>query len=107
MAKTAKRLQHEQLQLAIDAEAAAMVLVNGRGNIALVNSAAERLFEYTRRELIGRSIDTLVPGSWPQQHTGLQRLWATLSRRELHVRGKDSSELPVEVVMHPLKTREG
>jgi two-component system, cell cycle sensor histidine kinase and response regulator CckA len=107
MAKTAKRLQHEQLQLAIDAEAAAMVLVNGRGNIALVNSAAERLFEYTRRELIGRSIDTLVPGSWPQQHTGLQRLWATLSRRELHVRRKDSYELPVEVVMHPLKTREG
>src|SRR5271165_360545 len=107
MAKTAKRLPHGQLQLAIDTEPTAMVLVSRRGNIVLVNAPAERLFGYTRRELIGRSIETLVSGARRQQHSALQRDWATPSRRELYVRRKDSSELPVEVAVHPLKRREG
>jgi len=41
----------------------AMVLVDGRGMMVLVNEQTERLFGYPRTELIGRSVDMLVPSA--------------------------------------------
>jgi PAS domain S-box-containing protein len=38
-----------------------MVMANTRGEIMLVNSQAEKLFGYQREELLGQSIELLVP----------------------------------------------
>jgi two-component system, cell cycle sensor histidine kinase and response regulator CckA len=107
MANIPKRLPDEQFQLAMDAEPTAMLMVNERGNIVLANSAAEALFGYTRRELTGKSIATLLPHAWDQEQRGLQKAWAAISRRDMHGRRRDGAELPVEVGVHQLKTREG
>jgi PAS domain S-box-containing protein len=107
MANTTKRLPEEQFQIAIDAEPTAMIMVNERGNIVLVNASAEVLFGYPRGELIGTSIATLVPQAWGQGQGGLQKAWAAISRRELICQRKDGSDVPVEIGVHPLKTRQG
>ncbi len=40
----------------------AVVVVNVTGRILFANRQAERLFEYSVHELIGQSVDVLVPG---------------------------------------------
>lgn len=50
----------------------AMVVVDGGGRIQVVNSRTEQLFGYTRQELIGLSVDVLVPDSLRAGHGGQQ-----------------------------------
>ena len=53
---------HEQrLGLIIEAAPNAMIMVDGRGRIVLVNSEAERSFGYSRDELLSMSVEDLVP----------------------------------------------
>ncbi len=47
--------------LVVEAAPSAMVLVNERGRITLVNVQTEKLFGYARDELLGESIEMLVP----------------------------------------------
>jgi len=51
----------EQLRLIIEAAPSGMLMVDDNGEIVLVNSQIERLFEYSRGELLGQSIEILVP----------------------------------------------
>ena len=45
----------------LDAAPDAMVVIDETGTIALVNAQAESLFGYERTELLGRSVEILVP----------------------------------------------
>ena len=40
-----------------------IILTNGRGNIVLVNPAAQKMFGYEPSDLIGRPIEVLIPDS--------------------------------------------
>ncbi len=46
----------------------AMVIVNVTGNIELINSQTEKTFGYTRTELVGKSIEMLVPQRFRDHH---------------------------------------
>ena len=81
-----------------------ILLTNRKGLIILANPAAERIFGYTASELVGRSVDFLLPdrsqGHHPQlrekfHHQPTNRRMGT--GRDLFAKRKDGSEFPVEV----------
>src|SRR5690242_1713226 len=98
----------------LEAAPDAMVIVDSRGRIVLVNGQAERLFGYTRAELLGKPIETLVPASLRAGHVGHRdgffhdpRPRPMGSGLELNAARKDGSEVPVEISLSPLQTEDG
>ncbi len=92
----------------------AMVIAGENGRIVLVNSQAETLFGYTRRELIGQALETLVPERSRQRHAGHRAAYAAGPRLrpmgsglDLHGRRRDGSEFPVEISLGPIHSEEG
>ncbi|HYF27275.1 MAG TPA: EAL domain-containing protein [Baekduia sp.] len=92
----------------------AMVIVDARGHIALVNAQTERLFGFRRDELIGQRVDELMPADVRARHRHHQKgyMRAATTRvmgRDMEMRGrrKDGSEFPIEVSLSPLETDQG
>jgi PAS domain S-box-containing protein len=98
---------------AIDACPFGIVLVEPLGKIVLANSEMERIFGYTHDELIGQSVDILVPTSLRAQHArhcGQYRAHPEPRKarsRKLSGRRKGGTEFPVEVGLNPIHTNEG
>ncbi len=92
----------------------AMIIVNDAGRIVMVNDQAVRTFGYPAEEMMGESVDMLVPGRLRKTHSGQVRdFFRDPVRREMGtgktLRGarKDGSEFPIEVGLSPLETSEG
>jgi protein-histidine pros-kinase len=92
----------------------AMVIVNQRGQIVLINSQAEQLFGYSRDELLGQPVENLIPQRFHGGHSAHRnnyfdnpRVLPMGSGRELFGKRKDGSEFPVEISLSPLETEEG
>jgi len=102
-AELAADLRHgdETLRLAVEAAPTAMLIVNRQGTITLVNALTERLLAYDRQELMGRSIEDLVPLRFRGRHPEYRaNFFANLSRRpmgagrDLFALRKDGAEVP-------------
>ncbi|WP_239511277.1 PAS domain S-box protein [Burkholderia sp. JP2-270] len=109
-----RKRAEERLRLVVEAAPNAMVMVNRGGQIVLVNSQTERVFGYSRDELVGQSIERLVPARFRDQHPGHRAafLAAPKSRpmgagRHLTGLRRDGTELPVEIGLNPIETDEG
>lgn len=92
----------------------AIVVVDGRGSIVLVNAQTERLFGYRRTELLGKPIETLVPERFRVGHVAQRSAYFTAPRtrlketsREFFGLRKDGSEFPAEISLSPIETDEG
>jgi PAS domain S-box-containing protein len=104
----------EQFRLAIEAAPNGMIMVNESGTIVLVNTQTEKLFGYTRQELLGQKIEILVPDRLKDQHPSHRRDFDAEPRmrpmgagRELFGLRKDGTEIPVEIGLNPIATDEG
>jgi PAS domain S-box-containing protein len=92
----------------------AMIIVDQQGLIQLANAQVESLFGHTRPELIGKSVDMLVPQRFRDVH-GAHRhgFFQSPKRRamgeghELFGLRKDGSEFPVEISLSPLEDPSG
>ncbi|HEY8451126.1 MAG: response regulator [Micromonosporaceae bacterium] len=78
----------------------ATLVVDSSGRIELVNAAAERLFGYSRRELVGSTVDVLMPFYPAGGPEGARP--AGPSRMELTGRRRDGTEFPVDLGVGPV-----
>jgi len=91
-----------------------IIVTDSRGVIVKVNDFTERLFGYQRDELLGQSIQVLVPAHLREAHLramgryrGQPDVRAMGARQDLTALCKDGSEIPVTISLGPLVTEEG
>ncbi len=92
----------------------AIVSVDASGKIVLANARTEEMFGYPRNELLGRTIEMLLPESSRGKHVRQRADYMAKPRvrpmgigMELAGRRKDGSEFPVEVSLSYIRTEEG
>ena len=110
MAKRGEDL-NEMLRLAFEASPAAMFMVDHNGRIELVNAQCEEIFGFERGEMIGMSVETLIPAGLRPKHKNLRKDFiAKPSKRlmgvgrDLRALRRDGSEFPVEIGLTPVAT---
>ena len=98
----------------LEAAPDAMVIVDERGTIQLVNAQTEALFGYDRAELLGHPVETLIPERFRAAHPALREGFVASPKLRpmgtglaLTGRHKDGTEVAIEVSLSPLQTRHG
>jgi PAS domain S-box-containing protein len=88
----------------------AIIIVDAGGSVLFVNAQVSELFGYTAAELIGQTIESLIPQRFLAAHVQHRREYAESVRvrpmgvcRDLFARRKDGSEFPVEVSLSPIR----
>jgi PAS domain S-box-containing protein len=106
----ASATQDERFRLVVEAAPNAMLMVDKDRRITLVNRNTELLFGYARADLIGESVDKLVPERVRARHGGLVTHFFSKPEsrsmgegRKLYGRRKDGSEVPIEIGLNPIE----
>lgn len=96
--------------LAVEAAPSGMMMVNATGHIELVNNRMLEIFGYQREELLGSSIDMLLPPEVREEHPQqfVDYLKNPTARamgegRELWGIRKDGQRIPIEIGLNPLE----
>jgi PAS domain S-box-containing protein len=108
---THRKREEEKFRNLLESAPDAMVIVDRAGIIQLINAQTERLFGYSREELLGQQVEILVPQRFHGKHATKRDDYSHSPRPremgaglELFGRRKDGSEFPVEVSLSPLDT---
>lgn len=111
---TERKAIEERFRLLIESAPDAMVVVDNSGSIVLVNAKAEALFGYTRDELLGQTVELLVPHALRSRHAADRERYTSNPKPRtmgMHPRlsglRKDGSEFPAEIALSPIQTDSG
>lgn len=111
---TERKLGEMRFRAAVESSPSAVVMVDPEGRIALVNSQTECLFGYQRDELLGQSVEMLVPHRFRHHHPAYRSSFYSQpqarpmgSGRDLFGLRKDGTEFPVEIGLNPIQMVDG
>ena len=111
---TARKGAEDRFRALLESAPDAMVIVDQRGKIVLINSRTEEMFGYARHELLGYSVEVLIPERFHERHLQHRTQYVSGPRKramgeELELFGlrKDGSEFPLEVSLSPIRTPDG
>ena len=110
-----ERKQFEtRFRLVVEAAPSAMIMADKSGVITLVNRRSEDLFGYRREQLIGMSIQALIPERFRERHRGhVAGFFASATARPMGAGGElfglrnDGTEVPIEIGLNPIDTSDG
>jgi PAS domain S-box-containing protein len=109
----ARRLQDVQFEMLLSAAPDAMVLVDAQGLIVLVNDQTEKIFGYSRDELVGGRVEMLIPEEVRNNHEGHRDSYGEnpskrpMGDRVLSALHKDGSSFSVEISLSPVELEDG
>jgi PAS domain S-box-containing protein len=88
----------------------AIIVTDREGKIAEVNGQVERFFGYDRAELLGQTVEILVPERFRSAHVGHRKEYGAHAQTrpmgvglELYGRRKDGAEFPVDIMLSPVE----
>lgn len=105
-----RRKTEEKLRWLLESAPDAIIVSDNSGVIVLVNARTEEMFGYRREELIGKSVETLIPSRFRPNHVEFRDSYAAAPRtrmmgagRELYALHKDGREFPVAISLSPIR----
>jgi PAS domain S-box-containing protein len=111
--KQPSSLIHGLFRQVVEAAPNAIVMADGNGRIILVNAQTEKLFGYAREELVGKTIEILVPERFRAGHHVYRAAYFDELKprpmgtgRDLYGLRKDGSEFQIEIGLNPVRTAE-
>ena len=104
----------ERFHIVVESAPGGMFMINREGIILLVNSQMEQIFGYDRAEMVGRTIEMLIPERFRDAHPAQRNgffaapvVAAMGAKRDLLALREDGAEIPVEVGLYPIETPDG
>jgi PAS domain S-box-containing protein len=111
---TRRKQLEERLAKVIDASPYGQLLVDERGIIQLINPSLLQLFGYNKEELLGKTMDILLPERYRDGHEKLRAGYIQKPSlrpmglgRDLTGRHKSGTEIPIEIGLSPVESDAG
>jgi two-component system sensor histidine kinase/response regulator len=111
---SSRKQAETQFRQVVESAPNGMLMIDPLGTITLVNKQVETMFGYRREELLGKSIDMLIPGQFhPDRQAHRTRAFSDAASRlmgagrELFGLHKNGHEFPVELGLNPIDTPNG
>jgi PAS domain S-box-containing protein len=111
---TERRQAEDRFEQVVHSAPNAIVLVNRKQQIVLVNQQACQLFGYEATQIVGQSVERLIPERFRARHGGYFASFfgnlqarAMGSGRDLVGLRSDGREVPIEVGLNPIHTNQG
>jgi PAS domain S-box-containing protein len=98
----------------LEAASEAIIVTNANGEIVVFNAKAEELFGYKHTEVLGRTVEFLMPERFHQRHVAHRYGYreqptkrSMSNTTNLLARRKDGTEFPIEAGLSPVQTKDG
>jgi two-component system, chemotaxis family, CheB/CheR fusion protein len=113
-AQEASEMNASTIRALLDSSSQSVVAVDTAAKIVRVNGYTEKMFGYSREELIGQPLEILIPEDARARHAGHHKIYfANMQSRpmgiglDLEGRRKDGTHFPVEIGLSAIETATG
>ena len=109
-----KEIVKENFRSVVESAPNALIISDVKGNIALVNNQAKKLFGYKDEEMLGQKLELIVPERFRAAHAEKQPNYFKNPKArsfggelDLYAKRKNGTEFPIEINITPIITKEG